>query len=103
MAEIRKTNKWPEKGVKKELADRNIRYVYLSSPSSDPAMWNKLIADIEGDHYFLTNEQMRAVANELQSNAVPTYAIYDAEGNRIYNQRGVNTPTLKAQLLKATE
>lgn len=89
--------------VKKELADRNIRYVYLSSPSSDPAMWNKLIADIEGDHFFLTDEQMRAVANELQSTAVPTYAIYDAEGNRIYKQRGVDTPKLKAQLLKATE
>lgn len=89
--------------VKKELADRNIRYVYLSSPSSDPAMWNKLIADIEGDHYFLTDEQMRAVANELQSNAVPTYAIYDAEGILIYKQRGVDTKSLKAQLLKATE
>ena len=62
-----------------------------------------LIADIDGDHYFLTDEQRNAVADELQSTAVPTYVIYDAAGSRIYQQRGVDTPTLKAQLLKATE
>lgn len=89
--------------VKKELADRNIRYVYLSSPSSDLATWNELIADIDGDHYYLTEAQRRAVADAYKSTAVPTYVIYDAEGNSIYNQRGVNTKSLKAQLLKATE
>lgn len=73
---------------KKELKDKNIQFVYITSPSSPLTTWQKMITDIDGDHYYLTQEQYNYILNHYESDGIPTYAIYDAEGKRTFKTIG---------------
>lgn len=88
--------------VKEELKDKNIAFVYLSSPSSPLDKWQQMVMEIPGNHYYLTNEQFSYIQKKLfESNGVPTYAIYDTAGNRTYKMIGFpGADAIKAELEK---
>ena len=73
---------------KKELKGKNIQFVYITSPTSPLATWQEMIKDIDGDHYYLTKEQYNYILNHYDSDGIPTYAIYDAEGNQTFKTIG---------------
>ena len=73
---------------KQELKGKNIQFVYITSPTSPLATWQEMIKDIDGDHYYLTKEQYNYILNHYDSEGIPTYAIYDAEGNRTFKTTG---------------
>jgi len=73
---------------KQELKGKNIQFVYITSPSSPLATWQEMIKDIDGDHYYLTKEQYNYILNHYDSDGIPTYAIYDTEGNRTFKTIG---------------
>lgn len=73
---------------KKELKGKNIQFVYITSPTSPLATWQEMIKDIDGDHYYLTKEQYNYILNHYDSDGIPTYAIYDTEGNRTFKTIG---------------
>lgn len=73
---------------KKELKGKNIQFVYITSPTSPLATWQEMIKDIDGDHYYLTKEQYTYILNKYESDGIPTYAIYDTEGNRTFKTIG---------------
>ena len=76
------------KPLKEELSDKDIVYVYLTSPTSNYEEWNKYIADIFGEHYFLTKEQLDTIFKQLEGTGYPTYAIYNSKGEQTYKQQG---------------
>ena len=76
------------KPLKEELSDKDIAYIYLTSPTSDYDRWKDYITDISGEHYFLTEEQLEAIFKQLQAHGYPTYAIYDTKGNQTFKQIG---------------
>ena len=39
-----------------------------------------MIKYIVGDHYYLTDEQYLYILDKYESDGIPTYAIYDAQG-----------------------
>ena len=73
---------------KKELKGKNIQFVYITSPSSPLATWKEMIKDIDGDHYYLTKEQYQYLLSKYESQGIPTYAIYDTEGNQTFKTIG---------------
>jgi thiol-disulfide isomerase/thioredoxin len=73
---------------KKELKGRNIQFVYITSPTSPLATWQEMIKDIDGDHYYLTKEQYSYILNKYESQGIPTYAIYDTEGQQTFKNIG---------------
>ena len=73
---------------KKELKGKNIQFVYITSPTSPLKTWQEMIKDIDGDHYYLTKEQYNYILNHYDSDGIPTYAIYDAEGNQTFKNIG---------------
>lgn len=73
---------------KKELKGKDIQFVYITSPSSPLKTWQEMIKDIDGDHYYLTKEQYNYILNHYDSDGIPTYAIYDAEGNQTFKNIG---------------
>lgn len=73
---------------KQELKGKNIQFVYITSPTSPLATWQEMIKDIDGDHYYLTKEQYNYILNHYDSDGIPTYAIYDTEGNRTFKNIG---------------
>ena len=73
---------------KQELKGKNIQFVYITSPTSPLATWQEMIKDIDGDHYYLTKEQYKYILDHYEAEGIPTYAIYDAEGNRTFKTTG---------------
>ena len=73
---------------KQELKGKNIQFVYITSPSSPLKTWQEMIKDIDGHHYYLTKEQYNYILNHYESEGIPTYAIYDGEGNQTFKTIG---------------
>ena len=73
---------------KKELKDKNIQFVYITSPTSPLGTWQTMIKDIDGDHYYLTKEQYSYILDKYEAEGIPTYAIYDTEGNQTFKTIG---------------
>lgn len=73
---------------KAELKGKNIQFVYITSPSSPLAIWQEMIKDIDGDHYYLTKEQYSYILNKYESEGIPTYAIYDTQGQQTFKNIG---------------
>ena len=74
--------------LKEELKGRNIKFIYIASPSSPPTTWLEMIKDIDGDHYYLTEEQNHYILQHFESSGIPTYAIYDTKGHQTYKSIG---------------
>jgi thiol-disulfide isomerase/thioredoxin len=88
--------------LKEELKDKNIQFVYITSPSSPYKDWKGMIGEISGDHYYLTKAQYDALLSLYKSNGTPTYAIYDANGNQTYTIVGFpGAETFKEEINKA--
>ena len=77
------------KPMKEEMKDQNVRFVYITSTSSPLATWQEMINDIDGDHYYLTKEQYYHILEKYESHSIPTYAIYNTEGEQTYKSIGL--------------
>lgn len=77
------------KPMKEHYAGKDVVFVYITPPSSPVDTWNEMIKDINGEHYYLSDEQTRAILATLQSSGLPTYAVYDKTGNMTFKQVGV--------------
>ena len=89
------------KPLKEELSDKDIVYIYLTSPTSDYDKWKDYITDISGEHYFLTEEQLNAIFKQLQGTGYPTYAIFTPNGEKTTSFSGFNLEAIRKALEKA--
>ena len=90
--------------LKKELADKDIVYIYITSSTSPVNTWKELIPTIGGEQYYLTDEQCYFILEQHESNGYPTYAIYDKNGNQTFKTIGFpGVETIKAELEKAIQ
>ena len=74
--------------MKEQMKGQNVQFIYIASPSSPPTTWQKMITDIDGDHYYLTEEQNHHILSHYESSGIPTYAIYDTKGHQTYKSIG---------------
>ena len=90
--------------LKEELKGRNIKFIYIASPSSPSTTWQKMIKDIDGDHYYLTEEQNHYILQHFESEGIPTYAIYDTKGHQTYKSIGFpGNDVIRKELEKASK
>ena len=74
--------------MKEQMKGQNVQFVNIASPSSPPTTWQRMIKDIDGDHYYLTEEQNHYILSQYESSGIPTYAIYDTKGNQTFKNVG---------------
>ncbi len=74
--------------MKKELKDKDIVFLYLTSDVSPLAKWEPMVQEIEGEHFYLTNEQLYSILELYQSTGFPTYAVYDDNSTLVYSGIG---------------
>lgn len=74
--------------MKKNLAGKDVVFVYLASESSPENTWRYMVADITGEHYRLTGKQSAALRRRFKITGVPTYIILDRDGKVTYRQTG---------------
>ena len=88
--------------LKKELADKDIVYIYITSSTSPVDTWKELSPNIGGEQYYLTDEQRNFMMEQHKSDGYPTYAIYSSDGNLTYTTAGFpGVETIKEELEKA--
>ena len=68
------------KPVKADLAGK-ATFIYVTGPSSPEGLWKNMIADIHGDHYYVTEDQWNTLLKQFESQGIPTYVIVDKDGN----------------------
>lgn len=64
-----------------ELADR-IHFVSVASERSDRDTWERLVPSYIGEHYYLTEKQLKDLHSQLpcETNAVPIWVLINADG-----------------------
>ena len=89
--------------VKQELKDKDIVYLYLTYSTSPFDDWKEMVPHISGEHYYLSEEQFEALTHLYQSGgSIPTYAIYDRNGNQTYKAVGFSgVEPIREGLMKA--
>ena len=90
--------------MKEQMKGQNVQFVYIASPSSPPTTWQEMIKDIDGDHYYLTEEQYNYILNKYESPSIPTYAIYNIKGEQTYKSIGFpGNDVIRKELEKASK
>ncbi len=88
--------------MKEQMKGQNIQFVYITSLSSPQTTWQEMIKDIDGDHYYLTEEQNHYILSHFESVGIPTYAIYDTKGHQTYKNIGFpGNDVIRKELEKA--
>ena len=68
------------KPLKEELQGKNIVFVYITTTSSPVKRWEKKILGIDGEHYYLSEEESKYIYNHFGINSIPCYQLYDSTG-----------------------
>ncbi len=64
---------------------KGVVFVYLADESSGVEDWEKMIADIDGEHYRITRQQMHEIFETLKERqAFPTSAVINEDGDVVY-------------------
>ena len=74
--------------MKEQMKGQNVQFVYITSPSSPLSTWQEMIKEIDGDHYYLTPEQYSYILAKYESSGIPTYAVYNTQGEQTYKVIG---------------
>ena len=90
------------KPMKEELKGKEVDFVFVTDETSPQVLWKKMIADIHGEHYYLTNSQIADVLKKYQFTGIPAYLILDRKGRVVYQHQGFpGTEVMKQELEKA--
>ena len=90
------------KPMKEELKGKDVDFVFVTDETSPQVLWKKMIADIHGEHYYLTNSQIADMLKKYQFTGIPAYLILDREGRVVYQHQGFpGTEVMKQELEKA--
>ena len=72
----------------KEKRFKDVSFVYVTSSTSPRSKWNEMIVNIKGDHYYLTDKQLDAIYEQMETNVFPTYLVVDKDGKIIKKHIG---------------
>lgn len=72
----------------KEKRFKDVSFVYVTSSTSQRSKWNEMIVNIKGDHYYLTDKQLDAIYEQIETNVFPTYLVVDKDGKIIKKHIG---------------
>jgi thiol-disulfide isomerase/thioredoxin len=70
--------------LKAELLNKEVVFVYITNRSSPMELWKRKIPGIGGEHYYLNrNGEWESISRSKKYGfeGIPTYLIFDAEGN----------------------
>lgn len=79
----------------------DVDFVYLTGDTSPRSTWLEMVPTIRGDHYYLTDKQLKSILDRLGSNGYPTYFVVRRNGMNGSVLVGYNEEKLKNLIDKA--
>lgn len=76
------------KTIKPQILEKGAVVIYLTDESSSAKLWETKISDIGGIHYRLSREQFEALKVKYDFKGIPTYMLFDKEGNQVLQKSG---------------
>lgn len=64
-------------------------FVYITGESSNLPEWHKHIEKIDGEHYYVTNEEWIFLLDSFQFQGIPSFLLYDKKGVLVEKGTGV--------------
>ncbi|MDM1295909.1 thioredoxin family protein [Sphingobacterium sp. N143] len=61
----------------------NVVFVYITDVSSPRTLWNNQVKGIAGNHFYLSSLQMEKLQKKINFSSIPTYLIYNKNGELI--------------------
>lgn len=87
--------------LKKELWGK-CAFVYVTSPTSPQAIWSKMVPDIHGDHFYVSEKQWATLMKQFQVQGIPAYVVVDSKGKVLQKHIGFpGEDVLREELTKA--
>ena len=71
------------KPLKEEFEDKNIKFVYITNPSSPKKTWEFMTPDVNGEHYRVTQDEWNVMSARFKIGGIPHYVLVDENGNVI--------------------
>lgn len=88
--------------IKVQFANKDVEFLYLAGEDSPSIVWENMILDISGSHHRLSAEQWYNLCEFLNVSGVPTFIIFDREGNQTFHNVGFpGANTLRRELNRA--
>lgn len=78
------------KEAKKNYEDKEVVFIYLTDQTSPEARWQDMADRIGGIHYRLTDDQLNYLKGKYKFGGVPSYLLFDKNGEVIYSTTGFN-------------
>ncbi|HCO66355.1 MAG TPA: hypothetical protein DIT04_01140 [Dysgonomonas sp.] len=76
------------KPIKPEMKDKGVVSLYISNTSSPKPKWVNMLPDIGGLHYYLMEDQWKALSDKYGIRGIPTYMIFDKNGKKVFEATG---------------
>lgn len=74
--------------IKPALKAKGCKFVYVTGETSPRADFDAMYKSIDGDHYYLTNDQYQYLLKQTQAEGVPHYILLDKAGNILWKNSG---------------
>lgn len=82
------------KPLKEELSGQDIIFVYLTNPSSPKNTWSRMIAEIDGEHYYLSQDQWNVLASQFGVSGIPHYVLVGKNGRVLEKKVSTRRPEM---------
>jgi thiol-disulfide isomerase/thioredoxin len=89
------------KPLKKEMTGKNLVFVYITGETSPVKTWSDLIPDIAGEHYRLSEKELRFLFTKYNIQFIPHYMMVDKTGKIVnFDYPHISNDKLKEDLEK---
>ena len=84
---------------KADFKGKDVVFVYITGASSPELTWKKMITEIPGEHYKLTETQWKTICEKYQITGIPHYMLIDKNGKTV--QENAPRPSSDTELKNA--
>jgi thiol-disulfide isomerase/thioredoxin len=89
------------KPLKEEMANENVAFVYISSPSSPKGTYDNMILTIKGEHYRVSDDEWNTLCGMFNISGIPHYVLVGKDGKVINPHLAhMQNEQLKTMLMK---
>lgn len=67
--------------MKEDFNNDDIAFIYITGETSPMGMWNKLIPDIKGIHYRVSDAQWKKLYEQFKIDGIPSYVLVGKDGS----------------------